>query len=115
MLVAQMADSHLANLIKLRCREINEIRRRCTEGVGEVSDLDRAIYDLPTYSAVEAGELIREKIYTLYPYLAEAFLRDLEGVREELIKAVGREHALENPDLPLLPPPQFDESEIVDF
>lgn len=92
MLVAEMRDSHLMNTIRLYCRKMQDTRNSI-DAKGQMSPVERAMYDLPEHTPEEAGWELKRLANHLYPYLAEAFLRGLD-TPGELIDAVGRNSRL---------------------
>lgn len=93
MLVAQMADSHLMNTINVILRRMREVQS--TVGIGaDMSDFDKAFYGVQEVSEQEAASVMRAMLKRLYPYLAEAYLRDLGTPRVALAEMLGRDCAL---------------------
>lgn len=91
MLIAQMDDQHLTNMIALILRQVGEIRGLTND---HLSDYERTLYDIPKVSEEEVAMATRLALQKLYPYLAEAYLRGLEGPRKMLVETLGREAAV---------------------
>ena len=89
LLIAQMSDQHLRNYVNLCFTGIRRAKEICQTGK-DASEYERALYDLPKIDDYEAGEAVREAIRSIYPYLAEAFLRDMRDVQADLIDVMGR-------------------------
>lgn len=89
LLIAQMSDTHLRNFLNLlfdQIRQAKEIGQANTKA----SEFDRALYNLPEINETEAGQMVRQVLKQMYPYLTEAFLRDMEDVRADLVEVMGR-------------------------
>lgn len=91
-LIAQMNDDHLRRMIRLILKAVVEIKSK-----SETADLDpyqTALYGLRSIDVEDAARVNREAIRKLYPYLAEAYLRGIDDLRDELRDAIGRSEAL---------------------
>lgn len=91
-LIAQMNDDHLRNMIRLILKAVREIRAK-SEG-NDLNPYHAALYGIRNIDPQEAARINREAIRKLYPYLAEAFLRGLDDLRDEVAEAIGRDSAL---------------------
>lgn len=92
LLIAQMDDNHLRNMIRLVLRAIKEVKAK-----SESADMDpysAALYGIRSVDPQEAAEMNRAAICKLYPYLAEAFLRGMDDLRDEVVSVIGRDSAL---------------------
>jgi hypothetical protein len=94
-----MSDQHLRNTILLKLRGIIEIRRqtKVMHGVENIDPVNRELYKLNELDPKHAATQIYDVLRRLYPYLAEAYLRGLEGVRETLQEAAGRTTGIADP------------------
>lgn len=91
--ISQMNDKHLQNTIKLLCRKIKKLRESVA-APPVVNSEKAAVYGISevTYGGNVRAELPRI-IRKLYPYLAEAFLREMStggGILNAVQEAMGR-------------------------
>ncbi len=107
LLIAQMDNDHLCNMISWAIRKAKEIKARA-DYAGGLDAYQQKLYGVQQVSQEDAAEATRMALQKLYPYLAEAFLRGLEGPRRELVDFLGREAALTG-DIPLLGAPRPDD------
>ena len=76
--ISQLDDEHLFNTILMHVRKIKEISNMLSEEAAKVSKLSAALYDInPEQMAVQAKRELPRAVTVLYPYLAEAVLRNL--------------------------------------
>ncbi|MCP4544223.1 MAG: hypothetical protein GY832_44490 [Chloroflexi bacterium] len=106
MLIAQMGDDHLCNMISLVIRKAREVKAMADRAAG-FDAYQQRLYNVKQVTQEDAAEATRMALQKLYPYLAEAYLRGLEGPRLELVDFLGREEALTS-DIPLLNAPEDD-------
>jgi hypothetical protein len=106
LLIAQMDDDHLNNMIQLVLRKIEEVQS--LREPAQVDPYEQRLYGLKTITPEDAADAVRELIQKLYPYLAEAYLRGLEGPRIKLIEVLGRDKAIANIGGLYLPAPKHD-------
>ncbi len=106
MLIAQMGDDHLCNMISLVIRKAKEVKAMADRAAG-FDVYEQRLYGVKQVTQEDAAEATRAALQKLYPYLAEAYLRRLEGPRLELVDFLGREEALTG-DIPLLHAPEDD-------
>ena len=93
-LIAAMDDTHLMNLVNLRCREIHKVMN---SSLNIKDPALAAFYQVVVPSAEEAGKKAAGMVRQLYPYLAEALLRggEVAAVCATAIRsAVGRDASL---------------------
>jgi hypothetical protein len=90
-LIAQMSDEHLNNFIALVLRKVEKAQQAKQQGV---TAYHRRLYNLPKIDEESIAEVTREALQRLYPYFAEAYLRDLEDPRKMLTDILGREEAV---------------------
>lgn len=102
MLISQMSDEHLNAYIKMICRGIVETRERARKPE-LIDEYETALYGGKKLDPDKAARHNREAIERLYPYLAEAFLRDLSDAQLAFQTAVGRVKVLGNSEGFLLP------------
>lgn len=93
LLIAQMDDEHLNNFVSLILSKVKVVQNT---GGENVTEFHRVLYNLPKIDESARAESTREALQRLYPYLAEAYLRGLEGPRKLLIDVLGREEAVPN-------------------
>ena len=91
-LVAEMDDKHLISMINLVSRKILELQNKLKT---PSSAYQQALYGLPKVSEETIASAVRGFIQKLYPYLAEAYLRELKDPLALLRMAVGRDKALD--------------------
>lgn len=115
MFISQMEDDHLRNMIHLL---ISDLKDAITifSADKNIPQYKLAIYGLTLDEVQESmGRKVPAVLGKLYPYLAEAFLRDLDGIekiRVLLREALGRS-SRETMSLPtsrsgILPEPHWD-------
>lgn len=95
LLIAQMDDEHLANFIKLICRQIVN-RRKIAQSSELVDEYQRQLYGVDRMDADEAARQNKQAFKLLYPYLAETFVRNLHDVRPVVIDALGRKTSIQD-------------------
>lgn len=93
MLISQMSDEHLTAYIKMVCRGIIETRDRARKPE-LIDEYETALYGGKKLDPDKAARFNREAIERLYPYLAEAFLRNLADAQLAFQTAVGRSRVL---------------------
>jgi hypothetical protein len=93
MLIAQMDDQHLINMINSMLRKVQEAQR-ASQNMDKATAFQRRLYNLPEVTEEEVADVTRAVIQGLYPYLAEAYLRDLPGPRLALVEILGRSDAI---------------------
>lgn len=93
MLIAQMDDEHLCNTIYCLLRKVQEAQM-AAQNIDTATKFQRRLYNLPEVSEEEVADMTRAVIQGLYPYLAEAYLRGLEGPRLVLVEVLGRKDAV---------------------
>jgi hypothetical protein len=93
MLISQMSDEHLTAYIKLICRGIIETKDRARKPE-MIDEYETALYGGKKLDPEKAARHNREAIENLYPYLAEAFLRNLSDAQIAFQVAVGRAGAI---------------------
>jgi hypothetical protein len=113
MLIAQMTDSHLCNMIHLVIHKAREVKAMADRASG-FDAYHQQLYGIKQVSQEDAAKATRMALQKLYPYLAEAYLRGLEGPRQELVEFLGREKPLSN-DIPLLNAPEITLPEDYDY
>jgi hypothetical protein len=92
-LIAEMADSHLLNTIKLYSRKLLSLRSFAYQEQQAIDEFTMSVYDIPKMSPADAAKEYKGLLRQLYPYMAEAFLRGL-APPQNLIQAVGRNSQL---------------------
>lgn len=97
-LICQMSNEHLTNAIRYYCRKIKQVRQ-ASEVTNTGNDYSNALYGFHQIDQETAAEINRMAIQKLYPYLAEALLRGLTEVRQDLIIALERDGPLNSPNL----------------
>lgn len=93
-LIAQMSDEHLCNTIHYYLRKVFEAQQ-LLKRIDQSTTFQRHLYGLSEISQKDLAEVIRKVVQMLYPYLAEAYLRDLAGPRQAMIDILGRDKAIE--------------------
>jgi hypothetical protein len=93
MLVAEMEDSHLQNLVKLRIAQLGKLQSQMSENPA-MSEFQSRLYGVETVDVKAAARESRNIIKGLYPYLAELYLRGLTDLVEPLRKVIGRDSQL---------------------
>lgn len=86
-IVAEMSDTHLVNFINFVITNTKRVKK-------SNDPFQDSLYGRKALSDKEAGEIIRECIEELYPYLVEAYLRGLKKPQELLRQLIQRESAL---------------------
>ena len=93
MLVAEMGDDHLQNLVKLKIAKLGQLQSQMTESP-HMSEFQARLYGVGTVDVKAAARESRNIIKSLYPYLAELYLRGLTDLVEPLRKVIGRNSQL---------------------
>lgn len=112
MLVAEMTDDHLQNLVKLKIAKLGQLQSQMTENPN-ISEFQARLYGVETVDVKAAARESRNIIKSLYPYLAELYLRGLTDLVEPLRKVIGRNSQLAVSGLFL--PANVDEKSNVDI
>ena len=93
MLVAEMGDDHLQNLVKLKIAKLGQLQSQMMENPN-MSEFQARLYGVETVDVKAAARESRNIIKSLYPYLAELYLRGLTDLVEPLRKVIGRNSQL---------------------
>lgn len=91
-LIAQMSDTHLRRMILLILNGIREVKGKSLDE--SLDPYQSALYEIKNIEPKDAAVINRMAIQRLYPYLAEAFLRNMDNIRDDLIDVIGRDEAL---------------------
>jgi len=101
-LIADMEDSHLNNFIQLQFKKISDMKTIANAEV-ELDVFQKTLYGFEDIDIETVAEKTRMIIEDMYPYLAEAFLRGMDGIGLQLGATLGRNarlsaytHQLEN-------------------
>ena len=97
-----MKDDHLRNTLNLMGRKLLDFIPDVEDS--QMTDYHKELYEVQDTTPADLGKAIRLAIRNMYPYLAEAFYRDLDGleeVRDALKQVLGRD-ALPTKPLPNL-------------
>ncbi len=90
MMISQMEDRHLLNLIKLELNQITLMLDASSSKL-QLTPAQQILYNLQSDEiAKRAREEVPRKVRHLYPYIAEAMLRGLTEVTENLQLTFGR-------------------------
>ena len=89
MLIAEMSDAHLRNMVKLKIAKLGKLQNQMSEN-SAMSEFQARLYGVETVDVEVAARKSREIITSLYPYLAECYLRGLNDLAEPLRKVIGR-------------------------
>jgi hypothetical protein len=103
MLIAQMSDEHLTNMISMVIRKARQVKEMA-DSAENINAYHAKLYGVRRVTQEDAAQATREALQKLYPYLAEAYLRDLAGPRTELAAFLGRDAQIET-NVPLLAEP----------
>lgn len=112
MLIAEMDDNHLQNLVKLKIAQLGKLQSQMSENP-TMSEFQSRLYGVETVDVKAAARESRNIIKSLYPYLAELYLRGLTDLIEPLRKVIGRNGQLVVGGLLL--PAHVDDNEKIDI
>ena len=93
MLVAEMTDDHLQNLVKLKIAQLGKLQSQMAQAPA-MSEFQARLYGVEAVDVEAAARESRSIIKSLYPYLAELYLRGLTDLVEPLRKVIGRDSQL---------------------
>jgi hypothetical protein len=107
-----MLETHVTkdgSMISLVVRKAREVKAMADNASG-LDAYHQQLYGIKQVSQEDAAQVTRMALRKLYPYLAEAYLRGLDGPRQELVEFLGRETSLAA-DIPLLDAPELPEDD----
>jgi hypothetical protein len=93
MLVAEMTDQHLANMVRVILKAISEVKAAMNASKGSTR-FEAALYKRLSISPEKAAEAVGSLMEKAEPYLAEAYLRGMTELRDEVVIAYGRDQAV---------------------